>query len=301
MKVTFEIDTERTHEAELRAYRFAAAYLLHLAGDLNDEDELAEHTHTQTTTETATVGDVSHTVTTTVPVPPPPPPVFVPPPPPLVPADSSDVGEDTSDAPASNVLHFPVPPPPPSANTAAPIPPAPPAMTAGVVGTVVSAEVDSAGMPYDARIHQKGKGKKKDLTWKLIKGIDPAIVVAVTAELAARKGAVAPVSLPQGQNSVPLPPQSNATAATGVPAPPVAPTVPVPPAPAVGAVPSAPAPFRDLVDKLTAATKANLITPAKVNEICQEVGAPNLMQLNTMPALIPEVNSRVDAFLAGLG
>lgn len=249
---------------------------------------------------------------------------FIPPPPPLVPADSN-IGEDTPESArefietagreAGNVLHFPVPPPPPpsekpwlapTADIAAPIPPAPLVLTAAGVGTAASAPtsngpsgVDSAGMVYDARIHQKSGNKKKDGTWKIIKGLDPAIVAAVTAELAARKGAAAPVTLPQRQSSVPVPSVPSPTTATAVPAPPAAAPMPIPPVPPVGTLSTSG--FRELVDKLTAATKASQITPAKVNEICQGAGAPNLMELNKMPELIPEVNSRVDAFLAGLG
>jgi hypothetical protein len=148
----------------------------------------------------------------------------IPPPPPVVPVPPAP--------PASNVLPFVPPAPsatvaaipdastmaPPAAPmvpaaalpaTSAPVPPAPaatapvvpPAQITGVI------ERDSAGVPWDARIHQKTKGVKKDKTWKLIKGIDPALVTAVVQELSA-KGLIqtpaavgassAPVSLPPG-------------------------------------------------------------------------------------------------------
>lgn len=341
MKITFEIDTtyDRTCEVNKNDYRAAAAFLLHLVGDLKDDEETpaAPGTHAGQIPGKYTVGDVS---IDTRPIPPtvvvPPPPVnLTPPPPPPVPV-SDDDGEDAP----SNVLNFPTPPPPPapsgvssaSGSTASTtlastpnVPPPPlvaPVMTAAAAGAEGSSmsqlvppshgvsTVDSAHMPYDARIHQKSGNKKKDGTWKLIKGIDPAIVQAVTIELAARKGAVAPVSLPAsiplppGDNrnlayTVPLPPVAGVPAPPVVPAPPISSSVPVPPVSAVGPVGGIT--FRDLIDKLTAATKAAQITPAKVNEICQNAGAPSLMQLDKMPNLIPEVNMRIDAFLAGLG
>lgn len=136
---------------------------------------------------------------------------FVPPPPNVVPAAGS---------PAPSTGSTPMVPPAPTAPTATPaastlapavpVPPVPtttppnalPAMT-----TTGPIERDSAGVPWDARIHQKGKGVKKDKTWKLIKGIDPALVTAVVQELSA-KGLIqtpaavgassAPVSLPPG-------------------------------------------------------------------------------------------------------
>jgi hypothetical protein len=213
-----------------------------------------------------------------------------PPPPPAVPPAPTNGGDDEDDAPPSNIVNFPtagtVPPPPSSSNaaTAASSTTPPPVINAAGVGTVASAEYDSAGMLWDARIHQKAKGKKKDNTWKLIKGIDPATVQAVTAELAARKGASAPVSLPPfgthkpPLNTVSVPPVANVPAPPGMPAPPVSAPVPVPPSPAVGGV----GPYRALIDKITDLTRGNKISPAKVSEICQIHGAPSLMALSTM-------------------
>jgi len=256
--------------------------------------------------------------------------------------------------PPSNVVPlFNVPAPP--ANTAAgPIasaPPAPSAAAAGVPSGVASvasqpAEYDSAGMPWDARIHQKAKGKKKDLTWKLIKGIDEATVIAVTAELAARKIAtpaspsVAPAQAPSSSlnpvfvadvpppppavGAVPPPPATvaqpvflpetnNAGQPNSVPVPPVpsAPpveTVPTPNGPVTGVVPVPPiAPagpvgvtYRSIIDKMTAGTKAQTLTAAKVLQIVQDCGCPNLQQLNQMPQIWADVDARIELALAGL-
>lgn len=309
------IDTKTDSHDDMRA---AAAFLLHIVGDLNADGELNEP---------------APKIPSIVPLPPPAMPVtnavaavvatptttpstptatasvtnFVPPPPPVVPADSNGEWPETDETgePESNVLPFPVPPPPPPppiADTAATTTPVPPAPSAAGATTVVSVEVDSAGMRYDARIHQKGRGKKKDLTWKLIKGIDPAVVAAVTAELAASKGAVAPVSLPQTQQpagAVPVPPVPPAAAASVVPTPPVAPPVPVPPVAPVGPVGGV-SPYRALIERITTATKDGKITPARVNELCQLNGVPNLMQLNNMPDKLPDVSAMIDAAIAGL-
>lgn len=244
-------------------------------------------------------------------------PAFSPPPPPPVPVGTND---DEGDAgPSSNVVNFPTPPPPPSGaspaatNFATGTPVAAPAAGNGspVSGAAPAgpAEFDSSGLPWDARIHQKSKNKKKDGTWKLIKGLDATIAAAVVTELAARKGAassVAPPVTPPG--SVPLPPVSNVPAPPPVPAPTAPPSVPVPPPPAVGSAGAPPPPpssitgmtFRQLLDKITEATKASKITPSEVSLICQECGAANLMQLNSMPQLIENVNTLLDAKLLGL-
>lgn len=240
------------------------------------------------------------------------------------------------------------PPPPPSVNTAAPTTPAAPATSAAAVGTAVSgapAEYDSAGMPWDARIHQKAKGKKKDGTWKLIKGIDEATVQTVTVELSARKiatpaspsapvpgvaavmqsvaasfvpppppavGAVPPppatvapqVFLPDANNaeqqhSVPVPPVAGNAAVANVPTPngPVAPSVPVPPVAPAGPVGVS---YRSIIDKMTAGTRENKLTAAKVLEIVINCGCPNLQQLNQMPNVWADVDAKIDLALAGL-
>jgi hypothetical protein len=263
---------------------------------------------------------------TTSPVPPPPTvPALVsdlpPPPPPPAPiigkGDDPNPGDDSDEDEGTNTGN--VPPPPPNTNAGTAAQPngtpssagtSPAANTAAAVAGVVSAEVDAAGLPWDERIHQKGKSKKKDLTWKLKKGIDPTVVVAVTAELAARRAASpAPTagSLPltstsTGSNTVPVPPVPNGAVTSGVPAPNgVGSSVPVPPAPPVGSVGASDAtPYRKLIDKITDLTKAGKLTPAKVSEICTSHGSPSLMALKQFEALIPAVDKDIDAAALGL-
>lgn len=332
MRIHIDIDTaEDFAESQKPAVRAFAAYLLTQIGDLDNMNEPGapgEH-----------AGRVPPGTSIV-----PPPPGNPPPPPP------------------SNVTQlFPnggnPPPPPPSATagatpgaatapTGAPAAPNAPATT-----TAAPLEFDTAGMPWDARIHQKGKNKKNDGTWKLRKLVNPTpqqksefetLVQTVTRELAAARasgnGVTAPtvnadiaariaaaggnvpppptVPLPPGSpgsGAVPLPPGSDGAATGNVPAPPV--SAPVPPPPPGGSAPlgasagsAPPAPssvagnptaFRDLMAKITQATKDNKITPAEVMKFCQDCGAPNLTQLNTMAHLIPDVSALIDAKLMG--
>lgn len=222
-------------------------------------------------------------------------------------------------APPSPVLHADFPPPPPL--PFAPPPPAPavaPALPLATMnGTDTSnssgiEEFDASGVPFDIRIHQKSHAKKKDGTWKIRKGLDPAIIEGVMRELAPRvrigsqptitpapAGASAPVSLPPippppGPAFVPPPPPPPAGGEGG--------THGLPPPPATAGTSSEtqapPDPFRTLVLKITKARAANRLTPEEVIQCVTGAGAPSLQLLNNMPHLIPSVDAAIDSILA---
>lgn len=75
------------------------------------------------------------------------------------------------------------------------------------------AELDSAGQPWDARIHSGGKSKIANGTWKLKKGADPTEVAQVLAQNKALLDSPLPGALPTTQGLPDLP--SLAPAATG--------------------------------------------------------------------------------------
>lgn len=262
----------------------------------------------------------------------------VPPPPAdgLPPADSlKGAPLPPLDSEPSNVLPFVPPPPPLSGATAKSVISSLPSSSAQPTLTQPSPSepliYDASGLPWDGRIHQKKQSKKKDGTWKLQKGIDQSVVTAVVSELAAKRLPAAVTqnfAPPTGSGRVPAPPQ-NVEVTTSrlngqvVPPPPVdvpppppplpseaAPTVAstvVPPPPEFGtgspaaSVQAGVSEFRALLDKITAASQAKQITPQKVNEIVQAAGAPNLMSLKTMPALVLGVMSAIDLAIMGIG
>lgn len=221
----------------------------------------------------------------------------------------------------------PPPPPPPALDaetrSAAPLVPPPPPADSQATGPStqssappspepnVTAMFDKAGMPWDARIHQKGRSQKKDGTWKLQKGIAPELVQSVTAELAAKRlplsvqspllpSTAQPPATSAASSALPPPPPDFGT---GSPASNAAP--PPPPPPAASDAPPPPndgsvSQFRELLDKITAGTKAGKLNPIKVAEIVQSHGAPNIMALKSMPNLIPDVSSSIDAALLGI-
>lgn len=199
-------------------------------------------------------------------------------------------------------------------------------------------EYDSSGIPWDGRIHQKHKSKKKDGTWKLQKGIADSLVEAIMRELTPRirhvptivhttAGPVLPpVPTPNTVGAsapVPLPPipvgATNPYANTAPPAPieqaqaysphlgfPPIPTTAqaptAPPAPVQDATPGAQGPnadpFRALVTKITNARNEKRIAPEEITACVTGAGAPSLQLLNNMPHLIPTVEASIDAILA---
>lgn len=179
-------------------------------------------------------------------------------------------------------------------------------------------DLDKSGMPWDARIHQKGKSTKKDGTWKLQKGIDATLVANVTQELHAlmiNSTAGGPPSVPTIPSAppppVPLPPPG------ATPPPPVHDDAGIPhsvagaapvsvPQPANVGMPNASNPvmvpgvgFRELVAKISAARNASppRLTADQITSILQQAGAPSLQLLGSMSHLVPMVDALVDAAL----
>lgn len=190
------------------------------------------------------------------------------------------------------------PSPPAAAAPAAPVAPLPPVAvppaSAGVSQpSTVAVERDSSGLPYDARIHQATRGKKTDGTWKIKKGLDPAIATAVTTEL---RGATAP--------SVAGP----ALAAQVAPPPPAA-TVAAQPAPvASGAAPLPPGDtpvtaFRKLMQVITANTNTGKLTNDEVDAALASVSLPprQLISLVQNPDKVAGVADYIAAVLAAKG
>lgn len=177
-------------------------------------------------------------------------------------------------------VHAMAPPPPPPAPPF--VPPAAPAPAiagdtpaAVVTATASPSDLDSTGMPWDARLHSETKKKNADGSWRVRRGLDKNVRVAVEAELRAiypdtsvNLHAVPPVAAVPAA-SVPAPP----------PPPPAAAVVPAPPAPNAGAVPPPPPPagvaaavlpgaitFHTLMAKLTNAANEKKISMAQITE-----------------------------------
>lgn len=155
--------------------------------------------------------------------------------------------------------------PAPAAASSGPAPADTPAAPAGV-------ELDSDGLPWDSRIHSGSKGKlAKTKQWKKKRGVDPALVEQVEAELKAAMSA-SPAN--------PVEPSAEAHTPTPAPAP-AAPASPAPaPAPS-GAITTFPA----LMQKIT----AQGVPQADVTAAVNKQGLQALPLLAARPDLIPAV------------
>lgn len=149
---------------------------------------------------------------------------------------------------------------------------------------VVVEDYDSSGVPFDTRIHQKLKTRKKDGTWKLQKGIAETLVSNVMQELAPRIRVM-----------------GVGTFGTPVPVAPIA--VEVPPGPLAAAAPQVSPTFdeafRALVRKITEARGQGRISVEEVNVAVASAGAPSLNLLgSSMPHLVPAVEEKINLILA---
>lgn len=188
------------------------------------------------------------------------------------------------------------------------------------VQQVPGIEVDSAGMPWDGRIHASSRARVADGTWRQRRNLAPDVLTKVMGELKQTMGiptpppAVIPVDVASGPDmtgTVELNPgEAEAMAAfqdaIAVPTPPpFVPSVVVPAAPAAITPPPpstqagvattvshsdvTPVTFPQLMQKITQAFTAKTLDQASILAAVQSVGLPALPMLASRPDLVPAV------------
>lgn len=211
-------------------------------------------------------------------------------------------------------------------------PPPPPAPDEAAVGVATAAELDTDAMPWDARIHSSSRARMQATgAWKRMRGIRPAQVEAVEAELRAAGYGSAEAAAPlraawvkpiKGESELaqpapapqrdPVPPINNgvtlddtrarlappATLAPPAPpaviVPPPAPTlVPPPPGALLGVAPAANEvrTFPELMGWI----RVNKPTQAQLVAACAAAGAQSIPILLTRLDLIPAVVTHLEA------
>lgn len=152
-------------------------------------------------------------------------------------------------------------------------------------------ELDSKGLPWDARIHASTKSKKKDGTWTALRGLnDAAKVAAIEAELRATVQGQQLGAIVQAQGVAPLPgntaalqtmppaqlPMTNGPASSGAVA-----------QPGVSLPAADPVTFEQLMPRVTQATISGILPPTALQQVCGALGLPSVVALQTNPAFVP--------------
>lgn len=167
-------------------------------------------------------------------------------------------------------------------------------ITGAITGKVVSVgsvDLDKDGLPWDARIHSSNKAKVADGSWRKKRGLDPAILVTVEAELKQIMGV--PYSATQ-PNHVSI--QENGDSPETVFK--VAPPPPPPPAEITSKPVDERQQFVALVGRTTAAISQKKVTQEEVVACCAQFGIPSLPLLINRPDLIAQVAASIDALIA---
>lgn len=180
---------------------------------------------------------------------------------------------------------------------------APSAPTAAPTG-----ERDSAGIPWDERIHSSTKGKNKDGTWSRRRNTPDQVFDGVMAELKAantsRTGEAA-----QGAGLVPPPVPAPPTTSPVPSPPPVAPAASSP-APAGSLIdPKSPTAFPDIMRLVTSSQTAGKVTTEQVGNLLLSLGVdrpasgglPSIAVLLSRSDLIPSFHALLLDHLAMQG
>lgn len=143
------------------------------------------------------------------------------------------------------------------------------------IATVPSA--DSAGMPWDERIHSGAKSTNADGTWRRRKGVSPADVARIEAEL---RGDSPPLPLSAPVAPVTPPPPTQTPAAPAMPS--AAPAPVAQPAPNVGAQPT----FFDAMGRVSSLVQSGRATTNDVAQLCVVLTQRMGKTINSLTELI---------------
>lgn len=153
----------------------------------------------------------------------------------------------------------------------------------------IDCELDNEGLPWDHRIHARTKSQTQG-TWRLMRGVDPNLVIAVKAELKKvmsipKPAAVfKPKPIEVAKTTISAPPEFNPFSAVSELAPNTTPFDPQPD-------------FPEFMSRITAAATENRITPQQVIEIVKSFGLPAIHSVATRPDLIPQIMVKLDEIL----
>jgi hypothetical protein len=148
--------------------------------------------------------------------------------------------------------------------------------------------LDTAGLPWDARIHTGSRAMNADGSWRRKRGVDEATIATVEGELKALM-------------SVPVEPASNVLPFTPAPSVHIE-TSPIPEVAQASAVPAPPPPpptdpFIGLIERISSLVGAKAITMEQAQAAIVAAGGVSLPLMVSRPDLIPQVLSAINALV----
>lgn len=135
-------------------------------------------------------------------------------------------------------------------------------------------DVDIRGLPWDYRIHARGRTKNAKGEWKISRGVNPDLVTKVEAELFQ---SLFISKIPQDTPSI-------------------EPTVVVPPPPLTIEAPKT-MEFPEFMSCITSAVSAGKIQHEELRKIAKDLGLPSLPIISTRPDLIPQFMTKFNAIV----
>lgn len=193
-------------------------------------------------------------------------------------------------------------PPPDTSASAMPAPVGSPAPAASSPTTPAAPSqtgtLDSAGLPWDERIHSANKARNADATWRKRRGVEDAVTATVTAEL--RQSFPDPRAANAAALAAAAASPAAAVAVAPIPAAPPPPAPPAPPAPAAPPAPGgSPTDFTGTLRRLTMWKNEGKITQEQINEALTVCGLGNISELIKGQEHLPTFNAMLDQFAAG--
>lgn len=155
-------------------------------------------------------------------------------------------------------------------------------------------ELDSRGLPWDARIHASTKSKTKAGEWTKLRGFnDEAKLKAIEAELRAtvqgqQPGAAVPAQGVALLAGIPFSSANNALPQSTLPATGIGATAQTTPV-------ADPMTFEQLMPRVTQATISGILPPTALQHVCGALGLPSVVALQTNPASIPQAWAQLRA------
>lgn len=164
--------------------------------------------------------------------------------------------------------------------------------TAQTANSAPSAEpefgLDSAGMPWDERIHASSRATVADGTWKLKRGVDPELVAQVRGENHPAAPTEAERLQTEQERDVPDAAKVGFGAGVAVPPPPTAPAMDWP-SDILGAIPEGKTPFQVFMTWAMTKISDKTLTQPRLLEVINSHGIAQLPVLNQQPEKIPAI------------